>query len=178
MNSDAVKYLLWIVAVAALIWAFYGEPGDNARVPVSIPYSEFKRLLADGEVAKVELRGHRADIVLNRAIVAGPKKRSTERVTTILPPMDDPDLLPALARADVELKNLPSEEGRGTILFYSLLPWLVFIGIYWLIWQRIQSNMPGGAGSRGAGDGGPLGHVERDRADGREGERSAPLSRP
>jgi|GEM_PF-2658826 len=99
MNSDAVKYLLWIVAVAALIWAFYGEQGDNARVPVSIPYSEFKRLLADGEVAKVDLRGHRADIVLNRAIVAGPKKRSTERVTTILPPMDDPDLLPRRRRA-------------------------------------------------------------------------------
>ena len=152
MSSDSLKYLLWIAAVAALIWVFYGEHVDNGHAPVSIPYSEFKRLLADDEVAKVELRGHRADIVLNRAIIAGPKKRSTERVTTILPPMDDPDLLPALERADVELKNLPSEEGRGTVFFYSLLPWLIFIGIYWFIWKRIRSNLPGGMGSKGAGD--------------------------
>ena len=83
-----------------------------------------------------------------RVVEANP---SAEALATRLPPIGDPGLLEALERADVEVAALPVEEGSNWLV--SLLPWLLFLGVYLFMWSRIARNSGVGLGGFGGGGG-------------------------
>jgi cell division protease FtsH len=130
--------------VLALLLA---SPQREAEGPVEIPYSEFKSLVAESEVAEVTMRGDRVTGTLKRELPLGPEAMPTERFATRMPAFGDDKLLPALEERKVTVAVQESDEegGLGRILL-ALAPWILFFALYWWFWARLSRNMAGGFG--------------------------------
>jgi cell division protease FtsH len=149
MNTVIINRLIWIAIIISLIWV-YSNP--QKKQVTEVPYSRFKQLLVSGEVLRVKFKGDSINVDLNHPVAAGRKGESTEKIITYMPQVEDPKLFAQLEAAGVEIQSLPETESRVSIIFYSLLPWLILIGIYWFFWSRMQNSIGGGMGSRGVKD--------------------------
>lgn len=135
-----VLVLVTILSLSRLL------PGTDTRVVRS--YTDFKALVAEGQVKSVTFRGERIEGLL-RTASTGPSG-ATSAFLSYVPPTGDPALLDALQEAGVEVQSRPAEEGSWLV---SLLPWLLILGFWFFMWSRMSGAMPGGLGGRGgAGD--------------------------
>lgn len=141
-----VKWAIMVLAVFAILSLSRLLPGTDTRTVRS--YTDFKALVAGGQVESVLFRGERIEGLL-RAATTGPVG-TTAAFVSYVPPTGDPALLDALQDAGVEVQSRPADEGSWLV---SLLPWLL-IGAFWFfMWSRMSGMMPGGLGGRGgAGD--------------------------
>ena len=140
--------LRWLLIAAALL-AFYlflmPRPGDE---PASeLTYSHFKELVQQGQVVTATFRGEEISGRLGEPIQTG-QERATDRYSTRRPPMDDPELLPTLSQHGVEIVSEAETTSPGTWLL-TLLPWLLIIGVWIFLWQRMSGGLPGGLGRNG-----------------------------
>ncbi len=108
--------------------------------------------MADREVSKVIIRGNRLDVTLNKPLQTNPKQNSNNQVTLFLLPTDDPDLLPALETAGVQIFSEPENENILVSWFFVLLPWILILGFYWWMFGSMKNRMGGGIGSKSAQD--------------------------
>ena len=76
---------------------------------------------------------------------------SLERIRVNLPAFDDPELMPLIESSGAVLHVEPPKEEDGGWLM-SLLPWLIFLGVYFWFWHRMQSNITGRFGGRDPSD--------------------------
>jgi cell division protease FtsH len=107
-------------------------------------------MVSDGDVAEVTLTGENAAVVLKSPITLGGQKVATKDLQTVLPSNGDPDLLRLFEEQGVIVWNHPVETGSNW--FLSLLPWIIFIGIYLYIMRRMQGNMMDRFGGRSSSD--------------------------
>ncbi len=146
--------ILFIV-IMVMLYAMFMLPeyGDERRY--DIPYSQFKQLLADGQVSEVRLGGYLAEGRLSTPLPLGPAGQMSALFLTRLPLIGDESLLPLLEEQEVTLYVVREKgEGAWSALLVMLLPWVIFLGLlYWLM-QRTYKRMGGGFG--GAGGGGEL----------------------
>ena len=127
---------------------FWESPGGEASYEV--PYSEFKQMLREGEVAEVLLQGERVRGALHSPRVLAESGRSSRHFTTRLPSFGDDELLPLLERQGVRVSiKAAAEEGGWQRVFIAFLPWLIIIGVYVWFWRRISRNIAGGIGRGG-----------------------------
>lgn len=153
MNSMP-RWLPWLLIALffGLAIAFSGgRSPTTAPSSAEVPYSEFKKLVEDGTVASVTLRGEEVKAHLKSAKGLGPKGASVEDIQTRLPGIADPTLMATLEKQNVELTSQPADQGGGKFL-YAILPWIVLIGIYWWFWNRMYRNVAGGLGGRDVSD--------------------------
>ena len=54
-----------------------------------------------------------------------------------------------LEREKVEIRTLPEEPSGLSGMIYFLLPWVILIAVYWLVWRRMWQSMGGAMGRRG-----------------------------
>ncbi len=75
----------------------------------------------------------------------GEGEKTYEQFRTHLPSFQDDDLMAELEAREVELETLPEEEPSvwATALLY-LLPWVLIIGIWWVVIRRMRNRMGGG----------------------------------
>lgn len=145
-NTGLVKWAIIALAVVAILSLSRLLPGTDTRAVRS--YTDFKALVAGGQVESVLFRGERIEGVL-QAATSGPSGTTTAFVSYV-PPTGDPALLDELQDAGVEVQSRPAEEGSWLV---SLLPWLLILGFWFFMWSRMSGMMPGGLGGRGgAGD--------------------------
>ena len=114
-----------------------------------ISYTRFKQFVEDGRVTRVELSADRVAGKLASAADIGPRGESGDQFITFVPAVGDPMLLPALESKGVEIRVVPAQAGggwRGVLL--GLLPWLLFLGIWIWVMQRMSKNIAGGVGGR------------------------------
>ena len=142
----------WPVLLAALLMfgLFFAmsEVQRPLQPPMEVAYSEFKQLLRDGRVAEVRLAEHSATATLKPA--AG-GSGVAEPITVNLPAQSDPELMPLIESGGAVLTvEAPREEGGNWLV--SLLPWLIFLGIYFWFWHRMQNNLAGRFGGRDPSD--------------------------
>ena len=138
-----------ILIVLALLAINMGPMGDRTAPWSEIAYSRFKTLVAEGEIDKVVLHG---DIVEGRfaePLVLDESGTSVHGFRTRVPAFGDPELLPALERAGVEIRVEEKADGPwgGLVL---LLPWLLMFAFYFWFLRRSSGNLPGGLGRGGA----------------------------
>ncbi|MCC3306433.1 ATP-dependent zinc metalloprotease FtsH [Sneathiella sp. HT1-7] len=141
----------WIAIAGIFIFSVL-MMSQVARAPVdpAISFSEFKKMVSDGDVAEVTLTGENAAVVLKSPITLGGQKVATKDLQTVLPSNGDPDLLRLFEEQGVIVWNHPVETGSNW--FLSLLPWIIFIGIYLYIMRRMQGNMMDRFGGRSSSD--------------------------
>jgi cell division protease FtsH len=147
------RWLPWALIAGLFVLALLlgGRPGIEPQ-PAEVPYSQFKKLIDDGEVSAVVMRGEEATAQLKKALPLGAQGAQAEVVRTHLPPIPDQSLIPSIEAKGVELTSQPAEESAGKRFLYALLPWVVLIGIYWFFWNRMYRNVAGGLGGRDVTD--------------------------
>ena len=150
--QQAWKYVVLFALLLSLVYFLFYLPGQApGQKRYAIPYSQFKQLLAEGRVSEVELRGYLAKGSLVDAAPLGPQGAMSRYFRSRIPVMGDEELLPLIKSQGVTLKVAPAEGEAGWArLLIMLLPWLIFIGLFFWIMQRASSRIGGGLG--GAGD--------------------------
>ena len=144
--KDLTKW--WpLLLIGVLLIAFIFSMREETRLPAPpapASYSEFKQLLRDRRVSEVRLADRSAVATLKPA---GGGSEAARRVQVNLPALGDSELMPLIesSGAVVTVEAVKDESG-GWLL--SLLPWLIFLGIYLWFWSRMQSNIAGRFGGR------------------------------
>ena len=138
--------LLGVVLLVSLMFANFGE---RPAAGIDVPYSEFKNLLDKGEVEAVTFQGEKAVVALKRPLPIGPAGTETRLVETRIPAFGDPELLSGLEAGGVVVTNEAKQEANWLT---NLLPWIIFIGIYLWVMNRMYRNMSGRLGGRNPTD--------------------------
>jgi cell division protease FtsH len=121
-----------------------------ATHPSLVAYSEFKQLLRDQRVSTIDLDGHTATAALKPAPGAAAAEPG-QQVQVVVPALNDAELMPLIQSSGAALSvAAPVEKGSSWLL--GLLPWLIFLGIYFWFWHRMQNNIAGRFGGRDPSD--------------------------
>jgi len=148
LNNFQPKLLTWLLvamAIAIMFLVFVAPQPAEVRVPVS--YTEFVSLLTSDKVTTVTFRGERLEGTLNETIPT-PAGGQTARISTQIPPVADPDLLPLLQQHSVEVTAEPSSDADDA-WWLRLLPWVLIIAFWIFLWRRMAGGLPGGLGRGG-----------------------------
>jgi len=152
MRGSSRWIVLAIMVLALLLgWRYLLPEATGPASQPRIAYTQFKSIVARGEVAKVTMRERQIAATLKKPQVLETGKPAVSRLRTTVPAIGDETLLPALEKAGVEVGVDPSEgSGFGQILI-GLLPILVIIAVYVWLWRGVFRNMTGGLGGAGGG---------------------------
>lgn len=134
-----VPIILWLFLGMTLLAIFQDAPAPRSS---TIPYSEIKTMIREGEVRQALLKEYEI-IVDSTATDTG----APQRFRAVAPAQGDPELLPLLERQGVEV----SAEAPPQLMLLSIVfPWLLIIFLYfWL--QRRRSGPYGGLGGARTG---------------------------
>jgi cell division protease FtsH len=136
-NNSALdrRTLMWIVLLSIL--ALYLVRGlGTADGMERISYTEFKEAVDKEQVAEVVIRG---DIVEGRFN----GQNETERFTTVIPAIDDPQLIELLEEKGVTILAESTQNTWVQTLMIVFLPWLLIIGLFIYLGRRMQNRMGG-----------------------------------
>ncbi len=151
-NTQLVwKYVLLFALILSVAYAIFYVPGQTPRHKhYDIPYSQFKQMLTEGRVSEVVLLGYEVEGTLIDSAPIGPKGKLGKYFSSRIPRIGDDELMPLLKDRQVSLRVLPAKGGStwGSLLI-MLLPWLIFIGLFFYIIQRASRSLGGGLGAGG-----------------------------
>jgi cell division protease FtsH len=139
-------YLLLGLLMAALYWQFSATGPGDGRTRYEIPYSTFKQLIDQGQVADVQLQGLAVGGTLGSERAIGPSGQLSAVFKTRLPVIGDDALLAALQQHGVEFTvREEAESGVGMAVLLSFAPWLLLLLFFYLLYQR-SGRLMGGPG--------------------------------
>ncbi|MGM0415927.1 MAG: ATP-dependent zinc metalloprotease FtsH [Thermodesulfobacteriota bacterium] len=165
MKSGWNRVVLFMLAIIALNAGFaYFFPTTPQEPQALISYSRFKQILSDGKVAEVTLENKRLNgrfkekISLEQSsasksiLTGGEEQAKTEsrdyvRFRTVLPPVEDPALLPLLEEQGVDIEaNIVEDSPLWAKILINLLPWVLIIGVWWYFIARMRRQQGGMGG--------------------------------
>lgn len=179
MKSSLNRVVMFMLAIIVLNGAFaYFYPSQPQEPQVTIPYSRFKQILIDDQVAEVLLEAEtlsgrfKHPIALEQqgelsgVFKSSPQRKQAQtetqtveyiRFKTILPQVDNPGLLLLLEERGVAIEAKTVEDTPvWARIVLSLLPWFLIIGVWWFFIARMRrqggmgGNMMGKVGQSGA----------------------------
>lgn len=151
-SNQILRILIW-VAIAALFFMLFTRPFERpAREDIS--YTQFKEKVRQGQVSTITMKGDQIKGKLKEPIETGPEKSPVkiEHFKTVLPSVDDPELMDLLEKHDVTIKAESKERSWLSTLMITLLPWVILIGFFVWSSKKLQQRMGGMSGR-----GGPFG---------------------
>ncbi|MCW8196610.1 ATP-dependent zinc metalloprotease FtsH [Proteobacteria bacterium 005FR1] len=127
--------LMWLFTVFAVYYlvSTMAQPGVEP-----IPYTDFKRAVVEDRVATVTFEGDQI-----RGVYRSPAD-GTETFTTVLPSVQDDELLYLLEQHDVAVKARSSQQPRLLQVLLAVLPWLLIIAFFIYMSRTLQQRMGGG----------------------------------
>ena len=157
MNNPWQRILLLMLLILALnVVYLYLFPQPTLDPVAEISYSLFKDELRQGQIADVTIQGENlsGQFTEEKSFSANELASGTFEDTrtfklfrTMLPPLDDPELLPLFEQNKINLKAKPVEgPSIWTSIFISVLPWVLIIGV-WLYFSRRFSQQGGFGGN-------------------------------
>ncbi|ACH38033.1 cell division ATP-dependent zinc protease FtsH [Citrifermentans bemidjiense Bem] len=152
MGQGIWKPLMIAALFVLLVDLFYGAVvKPTAERGADISYTRFRDEVAANNVTKVTLRGKnvkgqfRNQVKVPAATVD--EKGGTVSVsnfTTTLPSIEDMTLLPELNSRRVDVSVVSTEGSTMGTLFLYLLPWLIILGVWWLVMRGMRKQGPTG----------------------------------
>ncbi|MEW6379491.1 MAG: ATP-dependent zinc metalloprotease FtsH [bacterium] len=132
--------LVWPLVLLILIVYFLGV--YSTREAGVISYSDFKKNVSQGKVSEITFKGREITGTLK-----GPQQphERGQYFKTIMPAVDDPELLELLEKNNVIIKAESGNNAWFTTLLLAFLPWILIIGL--LVYStRKMGDRLGGAG--------------------------------
>lgn len=151
-TNDRYKIWVWRALIFAVaIFLVLGVVQQRGAEPpaIEIAYSEFKMLVREGRIAEVTLSEHIAQGTLTNVRPLGRNGVASGRFTTVVPAIGDPELIEVLERHQVSFRAVDAEPEGAARVFYSVLPWLVFLALYFWFARNMYRNVIGGVGRFG-----------------------------
>jgi cell division protease FtsH len=155
MNNPLQRFLLLMLLIFVLNSLYlYLFPQTTLEPVAEISYSFFKTELRQGHIADVTIQGENlsGQFTEERSFFANElvsekfeDTRTFKLFRTMLPPLDDPELLPLFEQHQISFNAKPVEgPSIWTSLFINILPWVLIIGV-WLYFSH-RFNQQGGFG--------------------------------
>jgi cell division protease FtsH len=150
------RYIATFLVVSVFIYMWTALFSINAPASRTINYSQFMEQLNAGNIKSVSLK---KELVIGEFVkeanilLAGEKKPAPVKYfTTLLPSFQGEGLLSLLKEKNVIITIEPAEQGLFWQLLIGILPWVLIIGIWFLIMRRSQQIQggPGGLFTFGA----------------------------
>ena len=141
----------WITAAGWILGylLFFGllTIQDRLSGPQAVPYTEFKRQVADKNVQELFARGDSIEGQLKKAapLPGGQQNRTYQQFTTERPTFANDDLLAELTNEGATVRATPLVQQRGflTNLLISFGPILLLVGFYVWMFKRQQGALGG-----------------------------------
>ncbi|MDX1422096.1 MAG: ATP-dependent zinc metalloprotease FtsH [Kiloniellales bacterium] len=154
------SWILFGILVAVLFLFLFPPEAPTT----SLTYSEFKTRVDQGQVERVVFEGDRITGEI-RKDVADPTDAGAGRFRTRVPSAGDPDLMKRLSEQGVEIVAEDPGGGLGGWLAV-LLPWLLILGVWFLLFGRMRGGIAGGMGPGGLKNflGGRTRKVQKEKA--------------
>ncbi|HLB07095.1 MAG TPA: ATP-dependent metallopeptidase FtsH/Yme1/Tma family protein, partial [Alphaproteobacteria bacterium] len=148
LRKPPLSFWLILLALAILAPLLLTRLGGEA-VP-ELPYSDFKTILQEDRIARIELKGEVATVELNAPEKILPAAEPTAVFVTRLPAFGDPDFLPLVEAHKVELEVHSAESPLSGILGW-ILPWVIILAVYFFLMRRLAGGMQDPFGRTGVG---------------------------
>lgn len=156
MNKNFWRQMVVLVGIVVFFNYFYLTMAPKQQEPtISISYSRFKIELEQDNVEKLvfqgqDMRGYFREAVAIDSSAAVAEEGAALHFKTVLPPIPDPELLPALElhKVEVEAQHEAQPSPLTTALIY-ILPWLLIIGVWWFILKGMRNRQGPGGGLMG-----------------------------
>ncbi|MDO8600198.1 MAG: ATP-dependent metallopeptidase FtsH/Yme1/Tma family protein, partial [bacterium] len=132
------QLVVWIVLILGTFLVIKIFSGSGSESPKDIIFSDFMAYVVKGEVSEVTVKG---------PDISG-KLANGQKFKTYVP--DDKDMLPTLRAKGVRITAKPVDGNPWYInMLMSLLPMVLFIGVFIFLMRRMQGGGAGGALSFG-----------------------------
>jgi cell division protease FtsH len=148
------------------IWLIISYAYMNFMTPTQveeIPYTAFKEKVKAGEIAEIKVEGqeisgrYREEKEDKEAEEKKKEDKPQARIEgpgyfeTVMPGIDDPELLPLLEKNNVTIKAEPEDGSWFWTLVITLLPWVLIIGVFVMINKRMRKQIGSAGGPFGFG---------------------------
>lgn len=157
-NKQGMSVILFTAIMTTFLVVFMYMYSDDTTAE-EIPYSEFRQMLADGEIAEVVIDS------VSGTIYIEPKEVDEDAIIqsyyTLM--IYDPTLVESLIEADQEgeLEYMATDEGAMSSMWYSLLSIILPIIIMLIFFNYIFRKMGKGGGIMGVGKNNAKLYVEK-----------------
>ncbi len=132
--GNARNIAFWVVLFLLILALFNLFSGSQSTMSTrSLSYSEFVTMVDDGDVAQVNIDGERLRI----------RGNDGTQYTSVLP--DGVDVTERLIDQDVEVVAEPQQQNGLLAYVGTLLPFILLIGIWLFLMNRMQGGGRGGA---------------------------------
>ncbi|HEY6008334.1 MAG TPA: ATP-dependent metallopeptidase FtsH/Yme1/Tma family protein, partial [Geobacteraceae bacterium] len=141
--------LLMLVLIIVFDLLYSGISQQTLRQGAEISYSRFREELAADNVKSVSIKGGalKGSFRTKAKIVAVQEGKEVSRdvtdFSTVLPPLADPTLMPELIVKKVEVTAVSTESSPLMSALIYILPWLLIIGVWWLMMRGAKGQGPG-----------------------------------
>jgi cell division protease FtsH len=150
MGQSIWKPLLMLLLLVFFFDLLYGLlVKQAAERGVEITYSRFRQELSADNVKKISIRGvsvkgefrtvGKVTIMVDGKGVV----RESLLFTTVLPVIEDPTLMGELMAKKVDVTAISTESSSLVTGLVYLLPWLLIVGVWWLIMRGMKAQGPG-----------------------------------
>jgi cell division protease FtsH len=139
--------MLVLIIVFNLFYAYF--TGQSEGESAEISYSRFKDELGRDNIKSVQFKGNSLKGVFKSKINVGGaneknKANEIKNFSTIIPSIQDPGLMTELEEKKVDITALSTETSPILNTLIYLLPWILIIGVWFLMTRGIKSQGPGG----------------------------------
>ncbi|GAB7026641.1 ATP-dependent zinc metalloprotease FtsH [Geotalea toluenoxydans] len=149
MGPSVWKPVVLMLVLVVFFNFFYNLANQGAEQEFSVSYSRFRNELAADNVRKVTIKGvnlrgtFRNKINLVENLQGKEVTRQVSAFKTVLPAMADPTLMPELTAKKVDVTAVSTETSSFASVLIYILPWLLIIGIWWLMMRGVKGQGPG-----------------------------------
>lgn len=154
-GQSRFRYFIWFL-LAILILSYFFRSTDQTDSH-EISYTAFKDRVKAGRVETITVTGKKLSGSYTDPVdttTASGDTVSYEAFTSVIPEFEDQNLMAFLERHNVEVTARVEEESWLKSVLLLLLPWILLIGVFWLIRRNAQKqsrNLMGGGGMFGIG---------------------------
>jgi cell division protease FtsH len=150
MGESVWRPLIWMFVLVIIINLFYNlvvKQGEGGSAEIS--YSRFRDELAFDNISTVTIKGSsikgefRRKITVTEKVQGKETSRSVSWFGTVLPAIDDPTLMTDLLDKKVELTAVSTESSPFMSTLLYILPWVLILGVWWFVMQRMKGQSPG-----------------------------------
>ena len=149
LRRQILSTIVWVAVILIASSWFWSSFGNDQGNTASISYSTFRQQVQSGNVERVIVSGEQIqgdfvelftpDVETDETGEEQPVE-AAEQFVTYLPSFGDDTLLPLLEAQGVTVETRPVSDVDWWSILASVLPFLLFIGLGFLIFRGIQSQ--------------------------------------